>query len=73
MCLGSILLLWLNVVPTKGKEVAEVASFVQVMTVWWIEVPLNLPVIGIIFEGSVKEVLFSMETVLAAESSVSLC
>jgi hypothetical protein len=54
MCLDGTLLLWLNVVPTNSKEVTEVASScVQVMTVQWIEIPLNLPVIGILFEGSV--------------------
>jgi hypothetical protein len=57
----------------KGEEVAEVASCVQGMTVMWTEVPSNLPVTDILFESSLKEVSFSMETVLAAENSVSLC
>jgi len=65
--------LWLNVVPIKDEEVAEVASCVQGMTVRWTQVPLNLPVLGIPFESSLKEVSFSIETVLAAENSVSLC
>ena len=67
------MLLWLNVVPIKGEEVAEVASSVQGMTVRWTEVPSNLPVTGILFESSLKEVSFSMETVLAAENGVPLC
>jgi hypothetical protein len=65
--------LWLNVVPIKDEEVAEVASSVQGMTVRWTQVPSNLPVLGVLFESSLKEVSFSMETVLAAENSVSLC
>lgn len=69
-CWDSTLLLWLNVVPIKGEEVA---SSVQGMTVRRTEVPLNLPVMGILFESSLKEVSFSMETVLAAENSLSLC
>jgi len=65
--------LWLNVVPIRGEEVAEVASSLQGMTLRWTEVPSNLPVMGILFESSLKEVSFSMEAVLAAGNSVSLC
>ena len=65
--------MWLNVVPVKGEEVAKVVSSMQGMTVRWTEVPSNMPVTGILFESSLKEVSLSLETVLAAENSVSLC